>query len=407
MNRIAFAGVCGEMNRRAVFVATALFFVGLLLVMPLPELRAQYEEIVARARPAVVFIMVETDRGRFSGSGFFIDPSGYIVTNRHVIEDASRISVQIPDGRVLPAIIVRFSALFDVAVLKVDGSGFPVLTFGDSDSVQQGQEVIVIGYPRASALGSETATVTRGIISALRPAQGYIQLDAAMNPGNSGGPVLNRRGEVVGIAVSSLREAALVNFAVASNLARTLLTQLTAVAIPAPRSSPSAQPPGPQPTPPPAPQPSPPSARPAGTMSPTLIRPGASIGMIALDMTIDQAVQSAGRWTRSGAATPSGVFWSWDVSGPTARLSPRVSAFARDERSPINEIQTTSPYFATPGGIRVGDLLDKLKEELGRNYRVSMNLLYDFPNLSWAGVYAGYDPAVNMSDRRVMYFGVR
>jgi len=129
--------------------------------------------------------------------------------------------------------------------------------------------------------------------------------------------------------------------------------------------------------------------------------------MIALDMTIEQAVLSAGRWTRSGAATPSGVFWSWDVPGPTSRLSPRVSAFARDERSPINEIQTTSPYFATPGGVRVGDLLDKLKEEFGRNYRVSMTPLYDFPNLSWTGIYAGYDPVVNMPDRRVVYFGVR
>lgn len=351
--------------------------------------------------------MVETGRGRSSGSGSFIDPSGYIVTNRHVIEDANRISVQIPDGRVLSAITVRFSELFDVAILKVDGSGFPVLTLGDSDSVQQGQEVIVIGYPRASALGSETATVTRGIVSALRPAQGYIQLDAALNPGNSGGPVLNRRGEVVGVAVSSLREATLVNFAVASNLARTLATRLTAVAIPAPRSSPSGRPPGPQPTPPPAPQPSPPPGRPAGTMSPTLIRPGASIGMISLGMTIDQAVQSVGRWTHTGAAMQSRHFWSWDVHGNTFRLSPLVSAFAHDERSPINEIQTTSPNFATPGGVRVGDLLDRLKAELGSNYRVGGTLAYDLPYLFWAGVYAGYDPAVNMSDRRVVYFGVR
>ncbi len=228
-----------------------------------------------------------------------------------------------------------------------------------------------------------------------------------MNPGNSGGPVLNRRGEVIGVAVSSLREATLVNFAVAGNLARTLLAQLTAVPIPAPRSSPAAQPPGPQPTPPPGPQPTPPPARPAGAMSPTLIRPGASIGMVALGMTIDQAVVGMGRWTRSGAATPSGVFWSWDLPGTTVRLSPRLSAFAKDENSPINEIQTTSPNFATPGGIRVGDLLDRLKAELGGNYRVSMNLLYDLPNLSWAGLYAGYDPAASSADRRVVYFGVR
>lgn len=241
--------------------APAILLGILLASFATPPANAQYEAIVERARPSVVLVAVETQRGLATGTGFFIHADGYIATARHVIENANRIVVLTPDGRQLEAIVITYSNVFDSAIIKVEGAGYPVLPFGDSDSVRQGQEVLVVGYPFATRLGRESVTVTRGIVSALRPSEGLIQIDAAINPGNSGGPVLNSRGEVIGLAVARLREGQLINFAVAANLVRTLTTQLSPVAIPAPGSAP---PPSAQPTPPPSPPPTQPSPPPGG-----------------------------------------------------------------------------------------------------------------------------------------------
>lgn len=374
-----------------------------VLVLPLasaPRAHAQYEELVGRARPAVVLVGVETSRGFTTGSGFFIDPAGYIITARHVIEDARRVVIMAADGRQLPAIIVRFSDLFDAAVLKVDGSGFPVLRFGDSDAIRQGQEVLVLGYPLATVLGAESMTVTRGIISALRPAQGLLQIDAALNPGNSGGPVLNLRGEAIGLAVATLRGGQLLNFAIASNLARTLTVDLSPVAIAAPRSSPS--PGATQPAPPSQPTPTP--GRPP---SPNLIRPGEGIGHLSLGVTIQEATRAVGPYTRSGPTRAGGVYWTWDVPGGSFRFPPRLDAFARDVNSPIREIHVTSSAFLTPGGNRVGGRFDDFKVEFGMNYEVARTLHYDLPVVRWAGLFVSWDPVPDPAERRVTLIGVR
>lgn len=216
-----------------------LLFFGLILALgalAAPAL-AQYETIVERTKPAVVLIEVEAAgiRGRATGTGFFIDSNGYMVTARHVIEGANRIVVRTPDGKSLPAIIVAYSTAFDGAVLKVEGSDFPVLAFGDSDAVRQGQAILAFGYPRTDVLGAAIVTVTRGIISAVRSSEGLLQIDAALNPGNSGGPIVNLRGEVVGVAAWRVPGEQALNFAVASNAIRGITTQLNPVAIPAPR----------------------------------------------------------------------------------------------------------------------------------------------------------------------------
>jgi len=228
----------------------------LLSLMPAGLAQAQYEEIVSRARPAVVLVAIETNQGVATGSGFVVDSRGFIVTARHVVEDANRVIVLTSDSRQQQATLVRYSTIFDAAVLKIDGIGLPTLPTGDSNTVRQGQEVLVLGYPFATVLGAQSVTVTRGIVSALRSAEGLIQIDAALNPGNSGGPVLNTRGDVIGIAVAGVRGGQLLNFAVSINLVRTILADLSAVPVPLP-SPPSSQPSPPSPpTSPPLPQPS-------------------------------------------------------------------------------------------------------------------------------------------------------
>jgi S1-C subfamily serine protease len=216
-----------------------LFMLVLAIALGSPVLtaRAQYEGIVDRLRPAIVLVVIERPGGRVStGTGFFVDPTGYVVTARHVIAGALRITLILADGRRLPAVVVRYSTVFDGAVLKAEGAEFPALILGDSDAVRQGQEVLAIGYPLPGVIGIESITVTRGIVSALRPSDGVLQIDAAINAGNSGGPVVNSRGEVIGVVRSSIvgRDTQSTNFAVASNLFRTILAQLSPTPIPPP-----------------------------------------------------------------------------------------------------------------------------------------------------------------------------
>jgi len=138
------------------------------------------------------------------GSGVFISPDGYIVTNNHVVDGATDIRVTMSDKRILSAKLIGADPLTDLAVIKVTGSNFPSVPFGDSTKLQPGQTVLAFGNP----LGFRFS-VTRGIVSALnrpnpdssdrrKPGQ-FIQTDAAINQGNSGGPLVDAHGEVVGI----------------------------------------------------------------------------------------------------------------------------------------------------------------------------------------------------------------
>jgi serine protease Do len=138
------------------------------------------------------------------GSGVIISPDGYIVTNNHVVADATDVKVTLSDRRTFPAKVVGTDPLTDLAVIKIEGSNFPNVPLGDSTQLHPGQTVLAFGNP----LGFRF-TVTRGIVSALnrpnpynddprKPGQ-YIQTDAAINQGNSGGPLVNARGEVIGI----------------------------------------------------------------------------------------------------------------------------------------------------------------------------------------------------------------
>lgn len=163
------------------------------------------EAVIARMRPAVVQVNVETQGGGAIGSGVIIDNRGYIVTNNHVVDGAQTIQVVLYDGTKLPAQLSGTDQLDDLAVLKIQPPrSMTVATLGDSSKLLVGQEVLAIGNP----LGI-TQTVTNGIISALgrtvSEGQGSatisdaIQTDAPINPGNSGGALVDLQGNLVGI----------------------------------------------------------------------------------------------------------------------------------------------------------------------------------------------------------------
>ncbi|MFZ9229099.1 MAG: trypsin-like peptidase domain-containing protein [Prochlorococcaceae cyanobacterium] len=166
------------------------------------------------------------------GSGFITRSDGVILTNAHVVEGASEVSVTLPDGRTFTGKVLGGDPLTDVAVVKVVASRLPVAPLGDSSKLRPGEWAIAIGNP----LGLDN-TVTAGIISAIQRTNAlgegqrvpYIQTDAAVNPGNSGGPLINDRGQVIGIN-TAIRQApgAGLSFAVPINVARQIAEQIVA-----------------------------------------------------------------------------------------------------------------------------------------------------------------------------------
>jgi serine protease Do len=167
---------------------------------------------------------------RGAGSGFIIDADGSILTNNHVIDRAERITVKLSDGRSLRARVVGADPDTDVALIKVDGqTGLPVAPLGDSSTLRMGEWVCAIGNP----LGYEHS-VTVGVVSFLgrklfdESLDNYIQTDAAINFGNSGGPLINARGEVIGINAAISSRASSIGFAVPINGAASILPQLRA-----------------------------------------------------------------------------------------------------------------------------------------------------------------------------------
>jgi S1-C subfamily serine protease len=191
---------------------------------------------VARVAPAVAHVRVERARGRGherqgSGSGFLIAPDGYLVTNSHVAGGAAGIEVTLPDGRTAAASIVGDDPDSDLAVLKVAAAGdLSWCRFGESSAVQVGQIAIAIGSPYGFQ-----HTVTAGIVSALgrsmraqsgRLLDNILQTDAALNPGNSGGPLIDARGTVIGVNTAVIRAAQGICFAIAASTAERVTVAL-------------------------------------------------------------------------------------------------------------------------------------------------------------------------------------
>ncbi len=202
------------------------------------ELLDAYSEavanVVARVGPAVVHIHVRRRAAPAQGmppremegtaSGVIIAPDGYLLTNSHVVAGATAVEVGLPDGSTYRADLIGQDPATDLAVLRAAASGLPTAQLGDSDKLRVGQMAIAIGNP----LGFQS-TVTAGVISALgrslrsysgRLIENVIQTDAALNPGNSGGPLVDSRGRVIGINTAIIQFAQGICFAIPVNTVR-------------------------------------------------------------------------------------------------------------------------------------------------------------------------------------------
>jgi serine protease Do len=194
--------------------------------------------VVASARESVVTVTSKLGSGRVSatgvGSGLILTSNGYILTNRHVVEGAESLSVELLDGATYDARVVKVSDTTDLALIKITAADLHAAHLGNSDQIQVGETALAIGSP----LGTYTETVTRGIISATgrditvrddqtgqpKSLSNLIQTDAAVNEGNSGGPLIDASGTVVGINTAVAANGQGLGFAIPINAAQSLVT---------------------------------------------------------------------------------------------------------------------------------------------------------------------------------------
>ena len=188
--------------------------------------------VAERVSPAIVTLEVATAGSESVGSGVIYSADGWIVTNRHVVEGATSITVSLKDGRDFVGTIYGIDTLTDLAIVKVEATDLSAATLGRSRDIQVGQTAIAIGSP----LGVYTNSVTAGIISALGRQittesgrlDGLLQTDAAINPGNSGGALVDSSGMVIGINTAISNEGAGIGFAIPIDIARPIMEQALA-----------------------------------------------------------------------------------------------------------------------------------------------------------------------------------
>jgi serine protease Do len=208
-----------------------------------PEL-TRFNELLAdladRLKPALVHVRVRRGTAaskddsespgeprRSTGSGFVIDPTGMIVTNAHVVEQAEWIQVRLPDGRRFNGRIVGLDNRVDLALVKIEATNLPALPLGDSNRLRVGEFVLALGHPFGLEQSVSFGIVSRkgAPLTVAAPGFDFIQTDAAINPGNSGGPLVNMAGQVIGVNSMAARNGS-IGFAIPSNLVKLLVPQL-------------------------------------------------------------------------------------------------------------------------------------------------------------------------------------
>ena len=204
------------MPTRAAVILTAFLVV---LSTAFGQVALTTAQIAKRVSPTVVVIQGKTDSGEVLGSGFIVSKDGKIVTNLHVIRDMKTARVQLANGEVFDSVsVLAIDERRDLAIVKVAGFDLPVLELGNSDGLAVGEPTVSVGSPR-----SLEGTVTAGLLSSVRDSgEGFkvLQTDAAVNPGNSGGPLVNNKGQAIGVVSFKLRSAEGLNFAIPINYVR-------------------------------------------------------------------------------------------------------------------------------------------------------------------------------------------
>jgi hypothetical protein len=179
---------------------------------------ASITSAVAKVSPSVAYIVANYGKWHSSGTGIFITTDGYVLTNEHVVSEGYYATLYLHDGRSVKAEIVYREPKLDIAILKCASGSYPTVTLGSSTEPILGEDVVALGFPSAAQLG-DSVSLSKGIISAFRTIDGvkYIQTDASLNPGSSGGPLVNIRGEVIGMNSWKLTESEGISFAIALN----------------------------------------------------------------------------------------------------------------------------------------------------------------------------------------------
>ncbi|ACZ62185.1 trypsin-like peptidase domain-containing protein [Dehalococcoides mccartyi] len=211
-------------------------------VAELLKLSTAQVDAIASVMASVVYIEVDYydpstgERGTVSGSGTIMDSRGYILTNRHVVENATHVTVILPNKQVYNAEDFWTDDFMDVAVVKIDADGLQAASFGDPATLKVGDTVVALGYPLSISPTDGGMTVTAGIVSNLEnwffidgtPYFDVIQTDAAINPGNSGGPMINLQGQIIGINSAGILDAQNMGFAINMATAKHIYESLVA-----------------------------------------------------------------------------------------------------------------------------------------------------------------------------------
>src|SRR2546425_877086 len=257
-----------------------------------PQAGPTLKQLLKQTSPAVVLIQQLDAAGNWTslGSGFVVSPSGVIVTNNHVIAPdagAVKLTIKLPKGDVFTDVRVIYTeARRDFAVLSIKALGLPTLKVGDSDTVEVGDQVVAIGNPKGLEL-----TFTSGIVESVRvdPSQGYrfIQHQAPISPGSSGGPLLNMKGEVIGINTFTIKDAQNLNGAIPINYVKPYFADAPTLTWEEFARKSAAAPPAQAPPSAATPPPSPPSPAGGATSS-----PGAFFGSVSFYRPQDEAFRN-------------------------------------------------------------------------------------------------------------------